>query len=342
MNDAEALAGAELWLPEADARAAAGGNVLPARPGRLRSQERRAAQVSGRVTAVEGSLDRSYLVVGEHMMIPLVAGICVAVDIAGRRVTVDPPEGLIDLNPPGRTVAVKIDIVTIFPGWCKGALAEGIVGRAIARGRLDVRVHDLRDHATDRHRVVDDMPFGGGPGMVLKPEPMFAARGAHPRGAGNAGCGHPDVAGRRAVHPRGGRPIERASSTSWSCAAATKGSTSACARPGDRDDLDRRLRAVGRRTAGPGDRRRGGAAGAGRCRRRGIGGARYVCARAARLSAVHAAGGVSRHGACRRCCCRGITRRSRRGGAGKRWRERWSGGRTCWSASRSMPRTRRC
>jgi tRNA (guanine37-N1)-methyltransferase len=70
---------------------------------------------------------------------------------------------------------VKIDIVTIFPGMVQGALAEGIVGRAIAAGRLDVRVHDLRDHAADRHRIVDDLPFGGGPGMVLKPEPMFAA-----------------------------------------------------------------------------------------------------------------------------------------------------------------------
>jgi tRNA (guanine37-N1)-methyltransferase len=70
---------------------------------------------------------------------------------------------------------VKFDIVTIFPNMVRGALAEGIVGRAIGRGQLDVRVHDLRDHATDRHRVVDDMPFGGGPGMVLKPEPLFRA-----------------------------------------------------------------------------------------------------------------------------------------------------------------------
>jgi tRNA (guanine37-N1)-methyltransferase len=70
---------------------------------------------------------------------------------------------------------VKIDIVTIFPAMVQGALAEGIVGRAIAAGRLDVQVHDLRDFATDRHRTVDDMPFGGGPGMVLKPDPMFAA-----------------------------------------------------------------------------------------------------------------------------------------------------------------------
>jgi len=70
---------------------------------------------------------------------------------------------------------MKIDIITIFPAMVKGPLAEGIVGRAIDRGLLDVRVHDLRDHTTDRHRVVDDMPFGGGPGMVLKPEPLFAA-----------------------------------------------------------------------------------------------------------------------------------------------------------------------
>jgi tRNA (guanine37-N1)-methyltransferase len=57
----------------------------------------------------------------------------------------------------------------------KGPIAEGIVGRAIERGLLDVRVHDLRDFTTDRHRVVDDVPFGGGPGMVLKAEPLFAA-----------------------------------------------------------------------------------------------------------------------------------------------------------------------
>jgi len=57
----------------------------------------------------------------------------------------------------------------------EGPLQEGIVARAIAKGLLDVRVHDLRDFTTDRHRVVDDMPFGGGPGMVLKPEPLFAA-----------------------------------------------------------------------------------------------------------------------------------------------------------------------
>jgi tRNA (guanine37-N1)-methyltransferase len=70
---------------------------------------------------------------------------------------------------------VKIDIVTIFPAMVRGSLAEGIVARAAERGLLDIHVHDLREYTTDRHRVVDDVPFGGGPGMVLKPEPLFRA-----------------------------------------------------------------------------------------------------------------------------------------------------------------------
>ena len=70
---------------------------------------------------------------------------------------------------------MTFDIVTIFPSMIRQALADGVVGRAIERGTLDVVIHDLRDFTTDRHRVVDDMPYGGGPGMVLKPEPIFRA-----------------------------------------------------------------------------------------------------------------------------------------------------------------------
>jgi tRNA (guanine37-N1)-methyltransferase len=70
---------------------------------------------------------------------------------------------------------VTVDIVTIFPAMVRHALADGVVGRAIERGTLDVAVHDLRDFTTDRHRVVDDVPYGGGPGMVLKPEPILRA-----------------------------------------------------------------------------------------------------------------------------------------------------------------------
>ena len=64
---------------------------------------------------------------------------------------------------------------TIFPAVVKGPLSESLLGRAIGAGLLDVRVHDLREWSRDRHRSVDDAPFGGGPGMVMKPEPFFAA-----------------------------------------------------------------------------------------------------------------------------------------------------------------------
>ena len=70
---------------------------------------------------------------------------------------------------------MKFDIVTIFPAMVEAALAVGVIGRARESGRLDIAVHNLRDFTTDRHRVVDDVPFGGGPGMVMKPEPFFVA-----------------------------------------------------------------------------------------------------------------------------------------------------------------------
>ncbi|HMH76767.1 MAG TPA: tRNA (guanosine(37)-N1)-methyltransferase TrmD, partial [Candidatus Udaeobacter sp.] len=70
---------------------------------------------------------------------------------------------------------MRIDIVTLFPGMLEAPLAESILGRARARGLVDIRVHDLREHATGRHRVTDEAPFGGGGGMILKPEPLAAA-----------------------------------------------------------------------------------------------------------------------------------------------------------------------
>jgi tRNA (guanine37-N1)-methyltransferase len=70
---------------------------------------------------------------------------------------------------------MTIDIVTIFPAMVDAALSAGVVGRAIESRVLDVAIHDLRDFTTDRHRSVDDMPFGGGPGMVMKAEPIFRA-----------------------------------------------------------------------------------------------------------------------------------------------------------------------
>jgi tRNA (guanine37-N1)-methyltransferase len=70
---------------------------------------------------------------------------------------------------------MKIDVLTLFPGMFVGPLDESIIKRARESGRLDLKIHNLRDYAHDRHRTVDDRPFGGGPGMLLKPEPIFEA-----------------------------------------------------------------------------------------------------------------------------------------------------------------------
>jgi tRNA (guanine37-N1)-methyltransferase len=70
---------------------------------------------------------------------------------------------------------VRIDVFTVFPAILESPLRESLLGRAIAEGIVDVRVHDLRDWTEDRHRSVDDESYGGGPGMVLKPEPVFRA-----------------------------------------------------------------------------------------------------------------------------------------------------------------------
>src|SRR5262245_45945954 len=83
---------------------------------------------------------------------------------------------------------MTVDIVTIFPAMVEPLVAAGILKRAIDRGTIDVKVRDLRDYTTDRHRVVDDVPYGGGPGMVLKPEPIFRALDAI-----EAGQGRPDA-----------------------------------------------------------------------------------------------------------------------------------------------------
>ncbi|NNE92205.1 MAG: tRNA (guanosine(37)-N1)-methyltransferase TrmD [Verrucomicrobiales bacterium] len=70
---------------------------------------------------------------------------------------------------------MKIDIVTIFPEICAGPLGESMMKRAREAGLVDIAFHDLREYTTDKHRQVDDEPYGGGPGMVMKPEPFFAA-----------------------------------------------------------------------------------------------------------------------------------------------------------------------
>src|SRR5438309_2084918 len=70
---------------------------------------------------------------------------------------------------------VRIDVFTCLPQLLEPVFGGSLLGKARAAGLVDVRVHDLRDYTTDRHRSVDDTPFGGGPGMVLAPEPIFRA-----------------------------------------------------------------------------------------------------------------------------------------------------------------------
>src|SRR3989440_8049867 len=70
---------------------------------------------------------------------------------------------------------MKIDILTLFPEICRAPLNESMMKRAQKNGIVDLCVHNLRDWTQDKHHIVDDAPFGGGQGMVMKPEPIFAA-----------------------------------------------------------------------------------------------------------------------------------------------------------------------
>jgi len=70
---------------------------------------------------------------------------------------------------------MKIDIVTLFPEICRAPLSQSIMKRAQENGIVDLGIHNLRDWTTDKHHIVDDAPFGGGQGMVMKPDPIFAA-----------------------------------------------------------------------------------------------------------------------------------------------------------------------
>jgi tRNA (guanine37-N1)-methyltransferase len=103
---------------------------------------------------------------------------------------------------------MKIDILTLFPEICRAPLSESMMKRAQEKNLVDLRIHNLRDWTTDKHHVVDDAPFGGGQGMVMKPEPIFAAveelkKTPNPqRPTPNTESGHPKViltspAGRR-------------------------------------------------------------------------------------------------------------------------------------------------
>jgi tRNA (guanine37-N1)-methyltransferase len=121
--------------------------------------------------------------------VPFASAICRSVDIREKRIVVDLPVGLDDLESvtaiedeapnaailpdATRRAKLRIDFVTIFPGMFEPLLAEGVIGRGMKQGLLDVHVWDLRDFATDKHRSTDDEAYGGGPGMVMLAEPVL-------------------------------------------------------------------------------------------------------------------------------------------------------------------------
>ncbi len=85
---------------------------------------------------------------------------------------------------------MRIDVITIFPGLFAPFRETGVVGQAIGRGEIELRAHDLRDYTHDRHRSVDDAPYGGGPGMVMRPEPLVEAIEAIAGPKGEKGRAH--------------------------------------------------------------------------------------------------------------------------------------------------------
>ena len=72
-------------------------------------------------------------------------------------------------------MSMRIDILTLFPAMFRGPFDESIIKRAVESGVVSIHTHDIREWAKGRHKVADDYPYGGGPGMVLKPEPVFEA-----------------------------------------------------------------------------------------------------------------------------------------------------------------------
>jgi tRNA (guanine37-N1)-methyltransferase len=105
------------------------------------------------------------------IVIPYRPEMIVQVDVAGGRVVIDPPAGFLDW---GQRV-LSVNIVTIFPEFFRGPLSLSIPARAAAAGSVAYRIVDLREHTHDRHRSVDDAPYGGGPGMVMAAPPFFEA-----------------------------------------------------------------------------------------------------------------------------------------------------------------------
>ena len=197
-----------------------------------------------------------------------------------------------------RSRLMRIDVITLFPGIFPGPLAESIPGRALERGLAELHAHDLREWGLGRHRSVDDYPYGGGAGMVLRPEPIAAALDA---------LAPPGSEAFRILLDPGGERV-RAGSRAWTSRSRPH-LVCVCPRY---EGVDERVRSLvdlelsigdyvvsgGEIPALVGHRRR--PAPAARCHRRGLDGRGVVLARAARVPAVHATAGLPGHGRARR------------------------------------------
>ncbi len=210
---------------------------------------------------------------------------------------------------------MRIDVFTIFPSSVDDFCSASLLGKARQSGVLDLRCHDIRDHATDIHRTVDDAPFGGGAGMLMKAEPIFAAVEAADACStvAPARAGRPPVrSGRccRACRWRGLRPVVR----------SLRGDRPPGARASRRRRAQRRRRRALRRRSRRlrGHRRRDPAAARGDGQRRQPGDGELRPTRPARGAAVHATGDVSWMVGPRRVAQRQPRRRSSAGATPRR------------------------
>ena len=129
---------------------------------------------------------------GEIFYVPWHESIVKKIDRRTKTITIDPPAGITGFEP------VRFSVITIFPELIRNFLNFGLLEKAIKNGLITVDVYDLREFSRNKHRKVDDRPLGGGPGMVLMPDPLFRAVEFDPKGASGAG----DPFFRLRTHPR--------------------------------------------------------------------------------------------------------------------------------------------
>ena len=213
---------------------------------------------------------------------------------------------------------LHFDILTLFPGLFAGVFDESIVKRAREAGLVSISLHNIRDYGIGRHQVTDDTPYGGGGGMIMKPEPIFAAvEAVLGETAGDVPVILLTPQGRRFTQEIARQFAAPAAPAAHLRALRGRGRAGPPP-PGHRRAVHRRLRAGRRRDPGHG-RRRGGHAAHPRRAGRSVGHVRGFARRgAAGVPPLHPAAGLSRTRPCPRCCSPGITPRSSAGGGARR------------------------